>query len=290
MTHNTQWASGRISPTMEGELSKTELLVPERWDHVLALLNARGRVRVEEIVGELGVSFTTARRDLRQMHRQGLVMRTRGGAVRPRHVGTDQPLSRDRELQVLEKETIGKAAALLIEPGDTLMSDGGTTAPWVYHYLPDMPITVVTNSVEVGVRVAPKENVELVWAGGMYDRKHNCLAGPLAERQLQALRGDKAIVGAAGISARDGLTEPSAPMAEIKTIMIERCNQCIVVADHSKLGVGTLFSVVPIGRVDVIVTDKKADPALLRDLRSAGVRVIIAEELLAEPPRRTPNS
>jgi len=259
-----------------------ELLVPERWDRILGLLRQRGRIRVEEVVEDLGVSFTTARRDLRQMHQQGLVLRTRGGAVMPRQVGNYRPISQDRELNTVEKELIGRAAALLIEPGDTVMTDGGTTTSATLRHAPNAGITVVTNSLDAGPALLDKESVDVIFLGGTYLRSHNCTYGPITERAILNLRGDKAFVGAGGASARDGVTDPNSLTAQLKGLMSERCNQTIVVADHSKLGVATLFGAVPTSRISKLVTDSKADHSTVRELRTAGVTVIIAEEFLAQ--------
>ena len=259
-----------------------DLLVPERRDRILALLKARGRVKVEEIVDELDVSFTTARRDLRQMHQQGMVLRTRGGAVLTRPVGYDRPISQDRELNIEEKDVVGRAATLLVDPDDTLMMDGGTTTSRVLRHMPDIGIVVVTNCTEVVMEAGNKANIEILLLGGAYLRRHSCTYGPITERQLQSLRGDKAILGAAAISVGDGLTDPNALTSQVKALMSERCGQTIVVADYSKLGAAMLFAALPITQVDKLLTDRKADPAIVREFRAAGLEVIIAEDLLAQ--------
>jgi DeoR family fructose operon transcriptional repressor len=253
------------------------MFVAERWERIHQLLKSKGRVTVEEISQILAVSPSTIRRDLRQMHKKGMVIRTRGGAIQPEQVSFDPSIAESLTKQISEKEDIGRLAATLIESGDTIFIDGGTTTVQVAKYLQTNRIMVVTNSFDVVAELKGKEGIGLIMIGGMVRGQSNVTYGPTAESEVLRLKADKAIIGINGISVVDGLTGPDPLAAQIKAAMISRAREVIVVADHTKLEHVGLCQVAPISCVSKLITDRKATPEEIESFREAGVEVMLAE-------------
>jgi len=253
------------------------LVAPDRWDRISDLIKENGRATVDEIVRILNVSPATARRDLRQMHRMGLIARTRGGAVQPTQAAFDPAFTETQHMEASEKEAIGRFAAAMIEPGDTVVIDGGSTTRQVALNVSAAKVVVVTNAYSVVSALMPKDNVEVIVVGGLLSRHSGVAVGPDAVRGITQLRADKAIMGVNGISVQDGITIPNRLVAEVKQAIVQHSRELIVVADHTKLGTSSLFSIAPIDAVDKLITDSGATEEQIRPFREAGVEVLVAQ-------------
>lgn len=254
----------------------TRVIIPERWEQIIAMVEDRGSVSVEEIAQILSISTPTVRRDLARIHQRGLIKRTRGGAAPcvQRYVGLT--VSESRKVNPLEKEFIGRVAAELVESGDSVMMDGGFTTYQVARQITAGHVGVVTNSFDVLQALIGRTDASLVVLGGEMLSESGTTVGPSAERQIRELTADKAIIGINGISPEYGLTADKQSTAQTKMAMIERSRELIVVADYTKLGRSALYNVAPIESVTTLVTDDKADEAILEAFRSVGVEVIVA--------------
>jgi DeoR/GlpR family transcriptional regulator of sugar metabolism len=253
------------------------MFVQERWNRIVDLLDQNGRATVEELAEVLRVSPGTIRRDLRQMQQAGVITRARGGAIRREQVGLDRPVAENREYMVAEKEMIGTLAAGLIEPGDTVMIDGGSTTFEVIRRITARDVTVITTSMDAIASLKSNPQVGVVVIGGMLRKHDGSTIGPVARRQLAALYADKAILGTNGLSVQRGLTTPSPWNMEIKRMMIRQARETIVVADHTKLGAISLHWVAPTEVISRIVTDSGATEDQIRPFNEAGIQVLRAD-------------
>ena len=230
-------------------------LPAERRRRILDLLRERGTVRASELVGELGVSEVTVRRDLESLARRGLLERSHGGASLP---GGASPVISIPE-HAASKRAIGRAAAALVQAGETLFLNGGSTTLEVFRHLA-VPATVVSNNVLTALEPVVRD-VELILLGGHVrpDPAERTVVGPFATETLRRTFANRAVLGVGGVSADVGLTTPVAAEAEIARLMIEQTRgRVVVVADASKLGAVSDFAVAGLDRVDVLITD--ADP------------------------------
>ncbi len=258
-------------------MGNNELFVPERWDKIRAVLEQKGRATVEELAGMFGVSRSTIRRDLLEMHQRNILLRTRGGAVKSQMVAFDRSVTESGTLNVELKEKIGRAAARLISPGETVMVDAGSTVHQVVRQLQSGNVTLVTNSFDSALAAMSKPDLDVIMVGGLVRVHGGATVGPTAEDQVAMLKADTAVLGMNAISPEDGLTTPNLLVAQIKREMISHSNRLIVVADHTKLGISALCRVAPLDAVEVLVTDDRADPVIVAEIRSLGVEVILAE-------------
>lgn len=255
----------------------SNLLLPERWTRIIDLVDQRGGVTVDEIAQELAVSPATARRDLARIHERGLIRRTHGGAARSASVRIGRTLAESRRTNPAEKERIGRAAAALVKPGETLMIDGGFTTYQVAAHVAASPLTVVTNSFDVAQALFGREGTTLVFLGGTLNLISGTTVGPLAQEQTLQLWADRAILGADAVSPVHGLSSPNAETSQTKKAMVQRAGKLMVVADHSKLGGRAVYHVAPAQSIATLVTDDQAEPGVLEAFRAAGVEVVVAK-------------
>jgi DeoR/GlpR family transcriptional regulator of sugar metabolism len=255
------------------------LMPAERHMRIRDLLRERLTIRVTELSDMMGVSEMTIRRDLETLERQGLLERTYGGAIyRQERMTHEEPYeTRLKELPDI-KDQIGRKAASLIEPHDTLFLHSGTTALYVLRHLdPDMPVRVYTNNVGAIQEIKGKR-AELILLGGEYRPETHSMEGPLTMEMIQELHPKKAFLIPDGISFRDGITTPSFTEAALERAMIQQTRgQVIVLATHSSFGRVADLVVAPIDKVDLLIVDHKLPEEYLRDLKALGIRVLVAD-------------
>lgn len=255
----------------------------ERLQLIVEQLLREKKVVVQDLADKFQVSPSTIRIDLSELESRGLLTRTYGGAILPEglsgHMITESsPIYLREQIFQPEKEAIGKAAAELIEDGDTVMIDCGSTTAHVAPFLKEKRhISVVSNSGRLIALLLNYPNVKLFIPGGLYDRQREMLMGEMTVEGFGRYRTKKAIIGADGLSIQSGLTVTDPEMAAIKSAIIAASEMLIVVCDHSKLDKVCLMPVIPLRQVDVLVTDADADPDFVDQIREAGTRVIVAE-------------
>ncbi len=253
----------------------SELLPAERRQRILELVRERGGVRASELVERLGVSEVTVRRDLAGLERRGLLERTRGGAVLP---GGGVPSIVTPPERPTQKRAIGRAAAALVQPGDTIFLNGGSTTLEVFRHLA-VSATVITNNVLVALEPVNRD-VELLLLGGHVrpDPAERTVVGPFATDALRRTFATRSFLGVGGLDAEHGVTTPVAAEAEIARAMVEQTReQVVVVADASKLGTVSDFGVCTLARVDTLVTDAIGGEPERGWLEEARVEIVLTE-------------
>ncbi len=253
-----------------------KIMIPDRWEEIIQLVEEQGSATVEQIAQGLDISPATVRRDLARIHQRGLIKRTRGGAEPSSRTRIKPTLAESRKTNPVEKELIGRVAAELIEPGDIVMIDGGFTTYQVALNIAAKDVTVVTNSLDVTQALAGREDIRLIVIGGELSAESGSTVGPAAEHQILPLVADKAILGTDAISPEDGISSPNSQIAGAKKAMIQCSRELIVVADYSKLGRSALYRVASADSITTLVTDDRADQGILDVFRASGVEVIVA--------------
>ena len=246
---------------------------------IMELLRKNGFVRVEELSRLLNVSLLTIRRDLDRMAENGLLQRTHGGAIFIQQKRVELLYSKKDELNRAEKMAIGEKAASLVEDGDLVFVNSGSTS---YHAIMNLAgrknVKIVTNNVAAVVDLEDDLSAEVILTGGDYRAESHCLVGSYAELTLDSICANKVIIGADGISAELGITSPVAQEAAVTAKMLERTNgRVIVIADSSKVGVVSNFIITPLENVDVLVTDNRNGDIDTRDFSTYGVEVLYAD-------------
>ncbi len=253
------------------------MLAEERRRRIAEAVRSRGAVAVTELAAALDASEMTVRRDLRMMAQDGLLVRTHGGALLQAGLAHEPSYSDKAAQAAVEKASIAKLAAAMVRPGDSVVLGPGTTTLALARLLVDFPeLTVVTNSLLVAQALIPAANVEVIVTGGTLRHSIHALVGPAAEESLRALRASQAFISGNGLTTERGLSTPSPLVAAADRALAAASQQTVVLADKTKLGHDTMCQTVPLDRMDVLITDSNADPALVAAIREAGVEVRIA--------------
>jgi len=252
------------------------VLAADRRLKILESVADAQTIQAGELAQRFAVSEMTIRRDIQRLERDGFLRRTYGGATA--HVTRAFDLAFNaRALQhAREKRLIGMRAAHLLDDAQVIFVGIGTTCEQLARYLPARAeTTIVTASLPIASLLGTRP-LRTVILGGIVRRDELTCSGPVAAATLARYHFDVAVVGAAGLSARHGLTELNDDEAEINRLAIERSARTIVLADGSKLGAVTAAAVGPAPRLETLVTDPAAPSAELEPLRAAGLEVVIA--------------
>lgn len=230
-----------------------------RQQYILSLVKTQGSVNVGSLAEQLGVSELTIRRDLDQLATKGLVERTHGGATMRRNLPVEPDYLQKASEHPKEKEAIGKAVAELVEEGDTLYINSGSTTFEVIRAVVALQkkVTIVTNNIDAIWLCKESEHIRLILAGGVYRSRSHSVSGSLASMLISQINANKAIIGVDGFSPSAGLTTPILEEADTTRAMIEHTvGTVIVVASSNKIGVVSNFKTVSLDQVDALVTDE----------------------------------
>ncbi len=249
----------------------------ERTIHILHRLRQDHYAAVEELSQALGVSQMTIRRDLQELEAIGIVARTHGGALlRTERGDVEWPLSiREGEHQEA-KRRIGQTAALLIQDGDVVVMDSGSTALQVASHLTQNRLTVASNFLPILDSLADHKNISLVGIGGTFHADNKCFCGPLAINTIRSINANVAIMATSCLSLSKGMSNRNINEAETKKAMIATAEKVILVMDSSKMGHYMLASVGPLEAIDILVTDDGLTAEDRTAIEARGVQVIVA--------------
>lgn len=251
------------------------MLTTQRKQLILERLRHTGQVVAKALSEELGISEDTVRRDLRELAAEGLLQRVHGGALPASPaVGSLQVRA---QLAPEEKRALGRAGAALVQPGQVVILDGGTTSLQVVHHLPPhLRATVVTHSPAVAVALAGHADIEVLVLGGRLFRHSMVNVGASVVEAAAQLRADLYLMGVTGVHAEAGLTTGDFEEAAVKRALHRRAAETVVLASSDKLGAASAFTVAPLQAVAGLVVPA-ATPARMRNaLKAAGATVSVA--------------
>lgn len=274
---------GRAASALEGTTApqmrkKTgAVLNEERRRSIVQFVNQRGRALIRELAADFGTSEITIRRDLETLSNRGLVYRTRGGALPIRSgVESERNLTEREQQHPQEKLRIAAAAAKIVREGQSIVLDSGSTTTAIARALRGFRnLTVITNAVNIATELAGS-SVEVILTGGILRKNSYSLVGPLAEESLRLLKADIVFLGIDGIDAQTGVSTSDLLEAQLNRIMVSMAARVIAVCDSSKFGRHSLTTIVPLSKLDSVVTDKQIPGEDLKALKKAGVEVILA--------------
>lgn len=270
------------------------MLREERLWRITQQIMKERKVYCNNLAQEFGLTLASIRLDLTELEQRGVVKRVYGGAVL---VEQETPPSKDNnhplfvtehrfaerlEVQRIEKEVIGQAAAALVQDGETIMIDGGTTTYHVCRNLAEKHnLSIISNSFyNAWQEMVSRSNLQVFVTGGFLRIESLSLVGEVAEEMLQSFRAVKAILGIDAISLDNGFTTLNFLEAGVKKRMIEASQELIFVADHTKFGKICPIPVAPIKRASKIVTDSGTSPTMIAQLERLGVNVIVADTVI----------
>jgi DeoR/GlpR family transcriptional regulator of sugar metabolism len=241
---------------------------------ILEVVRALASVTVAELAQRTGVSESTIRRDLADMEAMGLLRRTHGGAEAIAETTTAPPAAPSR---TIEHDRIGQAVSQRVQPGQSLVLDAGPIAERIAVHLRSQPgpLTVFTNSVPVALTLAPTTHIVTLLTGGQITHPALALTGYPAQRMLEDISVDIAILCPEGIDVRRGLFTTDLPSVSIRQTMVRVARRVFVAVEHDRISGPTLANFAPISAVHLIATGSDVSPEIAAELRARGIELLL---------------
>ncbi len=248
----------------------------ERRNKIIELINSQGSVTNAQLIKEFNISIETLRRDLDFLQKRGVIDKVYGGAVKKRYLTTEPEYDSRERVNFTEKQKISPFVNDLLNVGDSVYFDVGTTVLEVAKSLnSNKSLNCFTNALRTAIELCDK-GFSVILPGGELRKGEYAVSGSISQKTLSDFNVDKAIIGAGGIT-EDGITDYIVSEASIRSQMIKNASTVIVVADYSKFGVKALCNVCPITSINYLITDYKAPKSIIKSIEQQGVKVIIVK-------------
>jgi DeoR family transcriptional regulator, aga operon transcriptional repressor len=257
----------------------SRLLAEQRRRRILDLIEQRGQITVRDLVEKFSISAVTARADLDALASEGMAVRSHGGAVRRVEASQDYPLRLKTTLHHAEKARIGKAAAELIQNGETVILDSGTTTAEIARHLKMrrlQSVTVITHALNIASELVDASTLSVIMIGGLLRPVSGSFVGPQAETMLKEFHADRLFLAVDGFDLELGPSTPDLLEAQLNTVMMRVSKEVNVVADFSKLGRRSLSRIGPVSGVHRLITDSRAPAEFIEALHKSKIDVITA--------------
>lgn len=235
------------------------MLSVKRQQLIKDILLEKKSVSVSELSEMYGVSFETIRRDLKVLESEGFAEKTYGGAILRERVGLAADFKTLSHVMVDIKQKIAAIATHFIEPGDCIFIDFSTTCAQIVSLLQDIPLNVLTNSLEVINQLQEKQNISLISTGGNWDAENYSFMGRAAVHNLKRYHLDKAFVSCRALSMEHGLSDRTESESELRKTIIENANKVYLLADASKFDKAAFVKTCDFQNITAIITDKTLD-------------------------------
>lgn len=257
---------------------RPNLLSEERRREILKRLEEQGRVTVNGLADSFRVSAVTIRADLEELGDKGLLVRSHGGAILPLSPQQEYPLQLKQSLHHAEKARIGRAAARLIQPRQTVIIDGGTTTAEVARALKQNgpeALTVITHALNIAMELADSPNISLIMIGGVFRHISKSFVGPPAERMIREMHADHFFLAVDGMDPEAGPSTPDVLEAQLNAQMIRASREVSVVADATKFARRSVSLIGDIRSINRVITDSRVNDEMVCRLRKMGIEVLV---------------
>ncbi len=279
--YRTFSSSAAVDGVVVANPTTTLQTTAERREDIVRLIRQARHVRVEELADRFHVSTVTIRSDLNYLNDKGLIIRSRGGAAIADVFVQRLPLQDKAGANTGKKQIIGKAAANLINNGDSIILDSGTTNQQIARYLQEKQnLVVMTNDLNVANELADIPDISLMMTGGTLQQASRSFYGQQAEESLQNFHFNKLFLSVDSFDLKAGLTSYFDREASLNRTMCRVASEIILVTDSSKFGKKSCHLILPFARFHTLVTDSDIPDQYLCNLQEQGIRVIIADEQL----------
>ncbi|MGH9447480.1 MAG: transcriptional repressor AgaR [Terriglobia bacterium] len=252
------------------------ILNEERRRAILDLMSRDGRVLVRDLAKRFSTSQVTIRKDLEVLNDRGLLHRTHGGALPIRSAALLDPSLHEKEkLYPKEKQRISTAAVRLVQEGQSVVLDSGSTTTAIARALRGLrQVTIITNAVNIAAELAGSA-AEVILTGGSLRENSFSLVGPLAEDTLRRLSADILFLGVDGFDVHFGLTTPNLLEAKVNRVMMKIARRTVVVCDSSKFGSRSLSLITSPSAIHEVITDRGISKQDLNALEEASTQVML---------------
>jgi DeoR/GlpR family transcriptional regulator of sugar metabolism len=252
------------------------LLSTERRQRILAMLQGTGNVRTTEVAQALRVTDETVRKDFEALEERGELLRVHGGATRPERGREELTLTERQLIRRDEKRAIARLAASRIRPNETIFLDASSTVLTLTEFLPEVPLTILTNAHDVFTALEGRADLDLICTGGRYDPRSRSYIGLLAENSLKRFHIDRMFFSGNGLHLERGVSEANWRQAYFKERVIPCSEEIVFLADHTKLGAKSSFFFAAARDLTLVITDTAANPEFLHALTEIGLATLTA--------------
>lgn len=249
------------------------MLNEERRRRIQEIISQKKRILVKEISNIFNISEVTIRKDLEILEKRGILTKVHGGAILNQSSIIDLALTEKERIYPREKDRIAQKAQEMINYGDVIILDSGSTTTQIARHIKfKKGIKVITNAINIASELAASE-IDLILTGGILREKSFSLVGPIAEDTLRKVTADKLFLGVDGIDFHFGLTTPNVLEAQVNELMVKAASEVILVADSSKFGRRRMGVIDKVTAVDKIITDKNIPQEVLNRLKAMDIEV-----------------
>jgi DeoR family transcriptional regulator of aga operon len=254
----------------------SQMLIEERRQYIVALAQQHGRVLVEELSQSLGISRITIRKDLDYLQGRGSLQRTHGGALLPGVGALSDPSLQEKEgRHSQEKQRISAAAVSLVQEGQCVLLDSGTTTTAIARALKKFSrLTIITNAVNIAAELSGTD-FEVLLTGGSLRKNSFSLVGPLAEDMLRDMHADILFLGVDGFDLEVGLTTPNVMESRVNRAMVKAASTVVAVCDSTKFNRRSLSKIVDASAVHHVITDSNLSNETAEALRSINIKLTL---------------
>ncbi len=243
------------------------MLPQERQRAILDIINQQGASRTQDLSTQFDVTVETIRRDLEMMHKEGLLVRTHGGAIARDHPTREQTARERGVIYLPEKQAIARRAVSSIQPRDIIFLDASSSVLQLTQFLPDLELTVITNSLDILEALEFRSDIKLVCTGGNYTAISRSFVGKAAVHTTRRYHIHKFFFSGNGIDVERGLSETSEGQAELKAELIPLAERSYFLSDASKTGHRAAYFFGKLEDIDCWITTEPENPAVLEPFR-----------------------
>lgn len=250
------------------------MLPLERQKNILQYVQQKKATTILDLASYFDVHEATIRRDINLLVKNNQLVRTHGGVIINDEIHSEPSFHQRTSLQYEEKSLIGQLAANLINDGENIIIDSGTTTLHIANAIQDKKnLTVITNDINIAATLRASNSIKVIVTGGILFPDSFILNGMITNDVIQSLHVDKAFIGTPALHHQRGLTHFDEYLIAAKREMIRSSKQVIVVADHTKIGNVSLHKVAEVNQIDDIITGKEAENLDLHLFKEQGIRV-----------------
>ena len=247
-----------------------------RLDQIMDYLKSHNLVTVEELVAAISTSPATIRRDLIKLDQEGVISRSHGGVTLNRFVPFQPTTSEKMQRNLIEKKAIAQAAARLVNPGDAVVLDAGTTMLELARQLTHLPLRIITSDLHIALFLSGFKQIEVTIIGGRIDESSQSCIGDHGRRLLHSIYPDISFVSCNSWSLEKGVTAPTEEKAGLKHDLLINARRKVLLADSSKYGSWSLFNAAPLDMLTDVITDKNLNEEVFTALSHCEFSLILA--------------
>ena len=252
------------------------MMAEERRTQILQIVRSAGRVKVNELAARFNTSAVTIRNDLNELHQRALVLRSHGGAVLPDTIQRESPVHERLKAYSDEKRRIGAMAATLINDGETIILDSGTTTLEIARQIKKKQgLQIITNGVNIAAELLDARDAQVFIVGGTVRGESASISGRFTEEMFDQFSADKLFLSGAGCDLDFGVSGANLEETMVNRAMLRISREIILVADASKFSKRSMSRIAPFSEIDTVISDTSLDEEIQAKLRSLGCNLIL---------------